>query len=95
MILIKVNVGIIVITSPSPDAKDCSYKGGECCVNKILRNMIRCLSCGDIIESTYVHDYKVCRCGNVSVDGGKDYFKRSYPADRSQVDSYEELSQWE
>jgi DNA-directed RNA polymerase subunit N (RpoN/RPB10) len=57
--------------------------------------MIRCLSCGDIIESTHGHDYKVCRCGNVAVDGGRDYLKRSYPADRSQVDSYEELSQWE
>ena len=56
--------------------------------------MIRCLSCGDIIESTHGHDYKVCRCGNVAVDGGRDYLKRSYPADRSQVDSYEELSQW-
>jgi len=64
-------------------------------VNKIHRNMIRCLSCGDMIESTHVHDYKVCRCGSVAVDGGRDYLKRSYPVDRSQADSYEELSQWE
>lgn len=64
-------------------------------MNIILRNMIRCLSCGDIIESTHGHDYKVCRCGKVAVDGGRDYLKRSYPADRTQVDSYEELSQWE
>jgi len=56
--------------------------------------MIRCLSCGDIIESTHIHDYKVCRCGNVAVDGGQDYLRRSYPVGRSQSESYEELSQW-
>ena len=36
-------------------------------------NAIRCKHCGDVIESLYRHDYKFCKCGKVSVDGGKDY----------------------
>lgn len=45
---------------------------------KIIENKAKCLKCGDIIESKYTHDYVQCRCGNISVDGGKDYLKRSY-----------------
>jgi hypothetical protein len=43
----------------------------------IIRNRARCLACGDILESTSVHDFVTCSCGNVSVDGGHDYLKRS------------------
>ena len=43
----------------------------------IKRNAIRCRKCGDVIESTSVHDFKQCSCGAVSVDGGKDYAKYS------------------
>ena len=43
---------------------------------RIVRNAIKCNCCGDIIESTDVHDFKTCKCGKVSVDGGKDYLKR-------------------
>lgn len=59
---------------------------------KIKRNVIRCTHCGDVIESTHVHDFKWCSCGTVAVDGGKMYCKRSFmnsPAD------FEELSEWE
>jgi len=45
--------------------------------NRIIRNAAKCLYCEDTIESTYRHDCKSCSCGNVSVDGGKDYIKRS------------------
>ena len=41
-------------------------------------NAVKCLLCGDIIESMYRHDFKWCRCRNVAVDGGHDYVKRSY-----------------
>lgn len=44
---------------------------------KILRNRIKCNKCGDIIESTSVHDFVTCSCGAVSVDGGRSYLKRS------------------
>lgn len=41
------------------------------------RNKAKCLACGDIIESKYTHDYVRCSCGNLAVDGGFDYMKRS------------------
>ncbi len=43
----------------------------------ILRNSAQCRKCGDSIESIHVHDFVTCKCGAISVDGGKHYFKRS------------------
>lgn len=45
-------------------------------MEKIIINKIRCKKCGDIIESTYRHDFKFCKCGAVAVDGGRDYLRR-------------------
>jgi tRNA(Ile2) C34 agmatinyltransferase TiaS len=45
---------------------------------KIIKNAMKCNNCGDIIESTSVHDFKTCSCGNISVDGGHVYLKRSF-----------------
>jgi len=57
---------------------------------KIIKNCIRCKHCNDIIESTFVHDFKFCSCGKVAVDGGLEYLRRcGYPND------WEELSQTE
>lgn len=42
----------------------------------ILTNKIRCRKCGDILESKSVHDFKMCRCGSVGVDGGRSYLRR-------------------
>lgn len=42
----------------------------------IIRNMIQCKKCGDIIESVTVHDFKTCSCGACSVDDGHDYLRR-------------------
>ena len=42
----------------------------------IKRNAIKCLRCGDIIESKHVHDFVTCSCGAISVDGGHEYLKR-------------------
>lgn len=47
-------------------------------MSKIIRNMIRCNTCGDTIESTSRHDFKYCKCGRVFVDGGHDYLRRGY-----------------
>lgn len=44
---------------------------------KIIRNSVKCLLCFDEIESVYRHDFKCCKCGNIAVDGGRDYLKRS------------------
>ena len=43
---------------------------------RIIRNAIRCKKCGDVIESEYRHDFKMCKCGAVGVDGGHDYLRR-------------------
>lgn len=59
----------------------------------IKRNAIRCLSCGDIIESKHVHDFKSCSCKNVSVDGGLQYLKRNAPSGNVN-EWYEELSEF-
>ena len=45
-------------------------------MNKIIINKIKCNKCGDIIESISVHDFKLCKCGAVAVDGGHDYLRR-------------------
>ena len=56
----------------------------------VLSNEARCLKCGDVIRSLSGHDYVTCSCGNLSVDGGKRYLKRSF---RDGRDSWEELSE--
>ncbi len=38
-----------------------------------VRNRAKCRLCNDIIESTHVHDYRTCSCGEISVDGGGEY----------------------
>ena len=58
----------------------------------IIRNAIRCNHCGDIIESTSVHDFRTCSCGCVSVDGGHEYLRRWFrysPADFTDVSEVE------
>jgi uncharacterized CHY-type Zn-finger protein len=42
------------------------------------RNRARCKVCGDVVESLSVHDFKSCKCGAMSVDGGNEYIRRGY-----------------
>jgi hypothetical protein len=44
----------------------------------IIQNQMQCLNCNDIIVSKHRHDYVSCKCGNVSVDGGMSYRRRTY-----------------
>ena len=55
---------------------------------RIIKNAIRCKTCGDIIESKHTHDFVTCSCQTCSVDGGLSYLKRCAPS----RDSFEELS---
>ncbi|MGN0115087.1 MAG: hypothetical protein ACI396_07140 [Acutalibacteraceae bacterium] len=58
---------------------------------KILVNKIRCKKCNDIIESKSVHDFKTCKCGAVSVDGGNCYLRRcGNPEDIEELSEYED-----
>lgn len=43
---------------------------------KIISNKIKCINCGDILESKSPNDFKRCSCGKVAIDGGHDYLKR-------------------
>ena len=43
-------------------------------MRKIIKNAIQCKLCGEIIESTYRHNFVACKCGACYVDGGHDYF---------------------
>lgn len=54
----------------------------------IIRNIARCLKCGDVIESVHVHHFNRCSCGNLFVDGGLEYLRRGFGSE----DSWEELS---
>lgn len=42
----------------------------------IIRNAAQCLLCGDIVESKHRHDFRRCSCGNIFVDGGREYVRR-------------------
>lgn len=35
-----------------------------------IRHAVYCIKSMETIESKYVHDYKTCRCGSVSIDSG-------------------------
>lgn len=63
-------------------------------MEKIKTNKIKCLFCGDIIESKSVHDFKSCSCGKVSVDGGKEYLRRCFDGNKPE-ECYIELSEYE
>ena len=57
---------------------------------KIRKNKIKCLRCGDIIESTSVHDFKFCSCRACAVDGGLEYLRRV-----GEHEDWEELSEFD
>lgn len=42
----------------------------------ILSNKAQCKICKDIVESRHRHDFKWCKCGQMYVDGGKEYIRR-------------------
>ncbi len=46
-------------------------------VGDIKENAAKCHNCGDYIRSNNRHDYKACACGEVAVDGGSWYAKRT------------------
>lgn len=46
-------------------------------MSRIVSNRVRCLECNDVIESLTRHDFVTCTCRNVSIDGGREYLKRS------------------
>ena len=58
-------------------------------MKKIIVNKIKCKKCGNIIESTYTHDFKYCLCKSIAVDGGHSYLRRL--GDENDIEELSEL----
>jgi hypothetical protein len=57
----------------------------------IILNKIRCKNCLDEIESVSLHDFKLCKCGKVGIDGGKWYLRRiGHELDFDELSVFEE-----
>ena len=52
------------------------------------QNAIKCKKCGEVIESVFLRDFKICSCGACTVDGGHEYLRRSAPS----LDDFIDLS---
>ena len=61
-------------------------------IGDIFKNQAKCLLCDEIIISENRHHYNTCKCGNLSVDGGSWYLKRSVK--NNDLSSYKELSRY-
>ena len=60
---------------------------------KVIKNAIQCNLCGDIIESTYRHNFVECSCKACFVDGGHEYQRIGYAEERcfTNLSVYEEV----
>jgi hypothetical protein len=59
----------------------------------IIKNAAKCLKCGETIESKHRHDFVSCSCGNLFVDGGKDYIRRGFIDDTMIEELSEEVDE--
>ena len=60
-------------------------------VRLLVRNAVRCIACGSVLESKTRHDYVKCHCSNeTTCDGGLEY-QRILAVD---LDKVENLSQY-
>ena len=63
---------------------------------RIKKNAIKCLKCGDVIESKHRHDFVMCSCKSCFVDGGHDYCRvGGNPGDIEFLTEYEEENEQE
>jgi hypothetical protein len=60
-------------------------------MTKIIKNVIQCKLCGEIIESKHVHDFVMCKCGSCAVDGGHDYLRRCYKSEACYIELSETI----
>ena len=54
----------------------------------IICNQARCKKCDTLIISHHDHDFKSCKCGSLSVDGGNSYTRRLF----NNINDFEELT---
>lgn len=62
-------------------------------MKKIIVNKAQCRLCGDILVSESAHDFKTCRCGEISVDGGRDYIRRMWKDNEDNIIELSEFSE--
>ena len=56
-------------------------------VRLLVRNAVRCIACGSVLESTHRHDYVKCHCPNeTACDGGLEY-QRTLAVDLSLIEN--------
>ena len=58
-------------------------------IGDIFSNSATCLICGETIRSKNRHDYRTCKCGKLSVDGGSWCPKRVFEKNGSYKDKVE------
>ncbi len=67
-----------------PKCAGCKFRDGDYLtpterkildVGRIWHNRARCKKCGEIIESRHRHDFVMCKCGAVGIDGGTWYIR--------------------
>lgn len=56
---------------------------------RLIRNRCKCKKCGDIIESTYRHEFVRCSCGSIWTDGGLEYVRRG-----GELDAIEDMDEF-
>lgn len=44
---------------------------------------VKCVICGETIQSKHRHDFVECSCGNIFVDGGNDYLRMGFKKEGS------------
>lgn len=66
----------------------------------IVRNAAECVGCGQVLESTHVHDYREHECSSgrrpiwFMVDGGKEYIRRGWCTGTKPEHNYIERSEY-
>lgn len=54
-------------------------------VRTIIRNRAKCRLCRDILESITPTECITCRCGEITIAGGKEFIHRCWTTDRNNI----------
>ncbi|MGX0616702.1 hypothetical protein ACUW6C_001520 [Staphylococcus hominis] len=60
-------------------------------MKKIISNLAKCKTYDDVIESKHTHDYVMCQCGAIFLDGGKEYQRYGWWPEKAQGKSRDEI----
>ncbi len=57
--------------------------------NKLVRNAAYCTKCNTEVESKHRHDFVMCKCGEIFVDGGLSYVRYGFVDDKTFINRAE------